>query len=92
MNNCWNGHGATNLEHPELSSAGTMSLSDCMKLCDTTDGCDGITVSNNESSTPGFINCYRKANIDLGNCQGSFEYDTYTKNNSTPSSLRLPTA
>ena len=77
--NCGTGHGATNLEKSEDASAGTMSLSDCMKLCDSTDECQGISVSQNVTSTPGFINCYRRGNIDIENCQNTFAYDTYVR-------------
>ena len=80
MKNCYNGHGAINLENPPYSSAGTMSLYDCQTLCDKTENCDGITVSNNETSIPGYINCYRKGNINIDACDGDFTYDTYIKN------------
>eukprot|EP01083_Nonionella_stella_P127952 387621_1 len=81
MKNCYNGHGATNMENPPDSSAGTMSLYKCQQLCDQTNGCTGVTVSNNVTSVAGYINCYRKKNINLGQCDGDFEYDTYTKIN-----------
>ena len=78
MKNCYNGHGAVNLENPTYSSAGTMSLYDCLQLCSVTNGCDGVSVSNNETSVPGYINCYRKGNISLDHCDDYIPYDTYT--------------
>eukprot|EP00483_Globobulimina_turgida_P001347 UN01349 len=81
MKNCYDGHGATNMENPPDSSAGTMSLYNCQQLCDRTDGCTGVTVSNNVSSVAGYINCYRRKNINLGQCDGDMSYDTYTKIN-----------
>ena len=82
MKNCYTGHGAVDMEHPEGSSAGTMSLSDCETLCDQTSGCSGVAVSNNAATTvKGYINCYRRSNINLNDCGGNFAFDTYTKNN-----------
>eukprot|EP01084_Bolivina_argentea_P099401 178688_1 len=67
MKNCYTGHGATDLEKPAGSSAGTMSLYKCQTLCDNTAQCTGVTVSNNETTT-GYINCYRRGDINLLDC------------------------
>ena len=80
MKNCWTNHGAVDLENPIGSSAGTMSLYNCQKLCDNTQDCTGITVSNNKTIT-GYINCYRRKDINLSQCDDYIPYDTYTKNN-----------
>merc|ERR1712013_55731 len=79
MKNCYDGHGATNMENPPDASAGTMSLYDCQRLCDQTEGCTGIGVSNNEKTTPGFINCYRKKDIVIDDCDAYIPFDTWTK-------------
>ncbi len=80
MKNCWPGHGATDLENPPGSSAGTMTLYNCQMLCDKTANCQGISVSNNETHV-GYINCYRKGDIDLNACDDYIPYDTWTKDN-----------
>ena len=43
--NCYEDHGATDLESPAGSSAGAMSVIACEALCDATDGCDAVVVS-----------------------------------------------
>ena len=78
MKNCYNGHGAVDLENPVGSSAGTMSLYDCQQLCGKTAECDGVTVSNNGTINKGFVNCYRRGNINLEQCAGGYNYDTWT--------------
>eukprot|EP01083_Nonionella_stella_P095305 267503_1 len=78
MKRCSAGHGAQDLENPNGSSAGTMSLYNCQTLCDKTNECTGITVSNNETFA-GYVNCYRRSSINLEQCDVNFAYDTYTK-------------
>lgn len=56
-----------------------MSLYDCQQLCDRTEGCTAIGVSNADDASPGFINCYRKKDVDLGKCDNYIPFDTWTK-------------
>jgi len=77
--NCYNGHGATDLENPSSSSAGIMSLADCQKRCDETASCDSVVVSA-AASSGGLVNCYRKANTVIGSCDyGAWNYETWVK-------------
>ena len=66
-------------ESPKDASAGKMSLYDCQQLCDRTEGCTAIGVSNADDASPGFINCYRKKDVDLGKCDNYIPFDTWTK-------------
>jgi hypothetical protein len=76
MKNCYGGHGATDLEQPSTSSAGTMDLSECLALCDETDGCEGVAVSQAGS---GQVECYRKADIDIAACDSYIPFDTWVR-------------
>ena len=75
--NCYGGHGADDLEDPPTSSAGTMTLSECMNLCGETSGCDGIVVS---PAGDGLVNCYRKGNLNIEECTVDWYYDAYIAN------------
>ena len=72
--NCFERHGATDLESPTGSSAGTMALDACEALCDSTSGCTSIVYGGAEGD------CFRRANVSLGSCavEGG-GYDLYTK-------------
>ncbi len=82
MTNCYGerdgrpAHGARDLETPAESSAGVMTLASCMKLCDETSECDAVTVSDAGS---GLVECYRKASIDIGECDFYYPIDTWTR-------------
>lgn len=71
-------HGATDLESPPSSSCGTMTLHECMKRCDTTDGCEGVTVTPQPG---GLVACYRKGAIDIAKCDygNAWGFDTWVK-------------
>jgi len=81
--NCWDsGHGADDLENPPHSATpgSPMSLYECQKKCDETSGCGGVTVV---AQPGGLVECYRKANIDIGKCDygalGAWKFDTWVK-------------
>jgi hypothetical protein len=69
--NCYNGAGATDLEHPAGSPCGKMSVSACKTKCLSLSGCTGITCDKAGS------NCFRRSNIDLTKCAKG-DYGTYT--------------
>ena len=71
-------HGADDLENPPSSSAGVMTLANCMELCDNTDDCDGVTVSA-ASEGGGLVECFRKANVNIDSCDFYYPIDTWTK-------------
>jgi len=77
--NCWGpGHGADEIENPPHSSCGTMSLAACQRRCDETANCAGVTVV---ATSGGLVECYRKANIDIGQCDygDAWKFDTWLK-------------
>ncbi|GMH88937.1 hypothetical protein TrST_g3681 [Triparma strigata] len=85
MKNCWGdrgdgsgSHGATDLESPSDSSAGVMTLSACMNLCDETPNCEGVSVSFADGGS-GLVNCFRKGSIDINDCDEYFPIDTWVK-------------
>ena len=67
--NCGTGHGAFDLEHPEASSAGNMSVAECQQLCKETSGCQGVTMKKSA--------CFRRSYIELKNCEVDSEFETY---------------
>ena len=71
--NCYSKHGATDLESPQGSSAGSMELSSCQSLCDGTDACSAVVY---DSSTG---DCFRRSDVELGSCYADQEYDLYAK-------------
>ena len=73
--NCYEGHGATDLE-PGHSSAGTMSLAQCQAKCAGTAGCTSVTVSP-AAGGAGLVNCYRKADVVLSHCDRRTGFSTY---------------
>ena len=77
MANCYDGHGATNLESPPDASAGAMTLAACLALCDATAACEAAGVR--ASGDGGLVDCYRKADVDLGACDAYYPFATWTK-------------
>ena len=73
--NCWSGHGGTDIDD---DSIGVMDLSECLALCDDLDGCEGVVVEN-DNGGKGKVNCYRKKNIVMADCDWLWPFDTYTK-------------
>lgn len=73
--NCWSGHGGTDIDDVSI---GVMDLSECLALCDDLDGCEGVVVEN-DNGGKGNVNCYRKKNIVLADCDWWWPFDTYTK-------------
>ena len=67
--NCYDRHGATDLESPEGSSAGSMDLDSCQALCDSTDGCTAVV---HDADTG---DCFRRADVDLSACNTNQDYD-----------------
>ncbi|GMH64177.1 hypothetical protein TrLO_g325 [Triparma laevis f. longispina] len=85
MKNCWGdrgdgsgSHGASDLETPSDSSAGVMTLAECMILCDETVNCEGVSVSFADGGS-GLVNCFRKGNIQIDDCDEFFPIDTWVK-------------
>eukprot|EP00602_Paraphysomonas_sp_CaronLab_P000530 CAMPEP_0185021796 /NCGR_PEP_ID=MMETSP1103-20130426/4504_1 /TAXON_ID=36769 /ORGANISM="Paraphysomonas bandaiensis, Strain Caron Lab Isolate" /LENGTH=419 /DNA_ID=CAMNT_0027553539 /DNA_START=34 /DNA_END=1293 /DNA_ORIENTATION=- len=72
--NCWSDHGADDIDSSE--PCGIFSLSECQQWCDKTDGCDGVVVT---AAHDGLVECYRKANINLIECDLYWPFDTYVK-------------
>jgi len=68
-------HGARDLETPVYASCGTMSIAACKQKCNQLQGCTGIVVQPSGN----LYNCYRKADIALGQCDSNTEFDTYLK-------------
>jgi formylglycine-generating enzyme required for sulfatase activity len=73
--NCYQGAGATDLEHPQGSSHGQGSLQWCQGSCLNTPNCTGITVSKVSEKV---FECYRRADIVTDLCQWPSQWeDTY---------------
>jgi hypothetical protein len=73
--NCWVGHGATDLENPPRSSCGNFeTVAECEDKCEHTAGCTGVTVQYEG----GKYACYRKSNINISGCDHGTNFDTYT--------------
>lgn len=71
--NCYDGAGATSLD---TESAVQMSVEVCEQLCTRTPRCTGVTVS--QATYGGGHACFRRADVVVGQCEKSTEYDTYT--------------
>ena len=69
-------HGAKDLESPPSASCGVMSIAECEEKCDGLDGCTAITV---QPASKRNVNCYRKTDIDLDQCDSSTAFDTYVR-------------
>ena len=69
-------HGAKDLESPPSASAGVMSIAACESLCLQTKGCSGVTV---QPTSSGLVNCYRKADIHIRQCDEPSAFDTYLR-------------
>jgi hypothetical protein len=70
-------HGAKDLENPPSSSCGEMSVAECEQNCEQLSGCTAITV---QDAGGGKISCYRKADVQLQQCDSGTNFDTYLKN------------
>lgn len=75
--NCWGGHGAKDLENPPHSSCGSMTVAACQAKCDSLAGCTGIVTGQSDSN--GNVDCYRKGDIQLENCDNKTSFNTYVK-------------
>lgn len=74
--NCYQGHGAEDLEKKKGEPCGTMSLVECEQKCNDLSGCTGITMSVGS----GDQTCYRRGDIDLRQCDhNSNNYNTWVK-------------
>ena len=69
--------GAVDLESPQGSSHGVLTLEACEEACSQTAQCDGITVQATISNASLF-QCYRRGAVSLGACDRDNAYDTYT--------------
>jgi formylglycine-generating enzyme required for sulfatase activity len=79
--NCYQGAGATDLETPQGTAYGEVSLADCKQVCLNTAGCTGITV---ETITGGLVKCYRRKDIVPDLCAYPSEWqDTYLLNHAS---------
>lgn len=72
--NCWTGHGAQDIDGHE--PVGTMDLADCLAQCDNTSNCEGVVTSLNDNGT---VQCYRKTDITIGDCDWYPVFDTWMK-------------
>lgn len=71
-------HGARDLESPPSAAAGgPMTVAQCQLLCDELPGCTGVTVQRHDGGA--LFDCYRKADIDLSQCDHGTWFDTWTK-------------
>jgi hypothetical protein len=77
--NCYEDHGATDLESPPGSSCGSMAVAECEAKCDSLSGCTSITVDTSEGGSK--VGCYRRADVHITECDYSHKggYNTYTK-------------
>lgn len=75
--NCYFGHGATELEATPGSSCGLMPLEACKQKCLNLSGCTGITVE--PSSHDSLYFCYRRKDIVFGECVYNTTFDTYVR-------------
>ena len=75
--NCWEGHGATEMESSPGSSCGIMSLEDCKQKCLGLDGCTGITVAPTSEEDEYF--CYRRKDVVFGMCDFDTKFDTFVR-------------
>jgi len=76
--NCWPGHGATDLEKcPSCSAGPPMTIASCEDLCSKMAGCTAVTVQVS-GAAKGMYDCYRKKDVDLGKCDHGTSFDTYT--------------
>eukprot|EP00466_Bigelowiella_natans_P001910 jgi/Bigna1/140676/aug1.57_g15384 len=73
--NCWAGHGADDIDGQ--APCGTMSLAACEAKCDATQGCGGVVT---QAASEGLVDCYRKSNVVIGNCDWAPEFNFYLKN------------
>jgi hypothetical protein len=69
--NCYTSHGATEMDTTPLQVS---TVDECRSKCDNLRGCEAITYQYAEGS----LKCWRRKNIDLGNCQGG-DYATDVK-------------
>lgn len=67
-------HGAVDLESPPDASCGVMTVAECEAKCSSTPQCDGVTTSD---AGAGKVNCFRKADIDLSECDHGTPFDTF---------------
>ena len=71
--NCYGAHGATDLEHPAGASCGVMTIAECQQKCLDLPGCTAITTSPADG---GKVECYRKADISVRQCDSRTTFDT----------------
>ena len=62
---------------PPDASAGAMTLAACLALCDATPACEAVGAR--ASGDGGLVDCYRKADVDLGACDAYYPFATWTK-------------
>ena len=73
----WNKHGAKDLEHPADSSCGTMRLTECKAKCEAEPGCTAVTVNPNAGAGAGMVDCFRKAEVAVSQCDLGTSFSTY---------------
>lgn len=73
--NCYDGHGAKDLEHPASADCGIMDVHSCQQKCNNTPNCTGVTWQGSDHS--GIGKCYRKADIHISKCDRGTGFDTY---------------
>jgi hypothetical protein len=71
--NCYTGHGATNIDG--LSCGSFATLEECSAKCLEQPGCTAVTVH----VKGGKFECYRKADVVLSKCDHSTGFDTYVR-------------
>jgi hypothetical protein len=76
-------HGAKDLEHPVDSSCGTMRLTECKAKCEAEPGCTAVTVNPNAGAGAGMVDCFRKAEVAVSQCDLGTSFSTYVHKAST---------
>jgi len=73
--NCYPGHGADDIDPP--SGALHDDVDACAASCRSYNGCGGMTLTK---GSDGKYVCWRKENINFGNCDTGTEFSTYSVN------------
>ena len=82
--NCYQNHGATDLESPVGSSCGSMTLQGCKNYCLTHPAQGGKCTAIAFDDSNG--NCYRRANVDLSRCEHTSTFELLIADNSITNS------
>ena len=76
--NCYDGHGGTDLENPPSSSCGNFdTVAECEAKCLELNDCSAVTVQKTADGKQ--WQCFRKANIVYEECDRGSSFDTYVR-------------